>query len=131
VSILVQKVKKSLYQVVFWQLVVIIGLALILWLLQGFRVGLSAFLGGLAYWLPTLFFMWRVSNHAGARAAGRFMIAFFTGEAMKLFLSGVLFVVTVKYFSVIPVYVLIGFVGAIVAFWIVSITLVYRQEGQT
>ncbi len=103
------------------------GLALILLFLQGTRAGLSAFCGGLAYWLPTLFFMWRVAAHAGARAAGRFAVAFFGGEAIKLVLSGVLFVLAVKYLPVNILYVMIGFIGAILAFWVVSISSLLRQ----
>ena len=124
---LVNKVKKQLYQVVIWQLIVIVGLALILLLLQGMQNGLSALLGGLAYWIPTFIFIWRVSAHAGARAAQRFIIAFFGGEVAKLILSGALFVIVIKYFPVNLLYVLIGFIGAIMAFWVVSIFSVFKQ----
>ena len=121
------KVKKQLFKVVYWQLLVIAGLALVLFLLQGMQAGVSVFLGGMAYWLPTLFFIWRVSAHVGARAAHRFMIAFFTGEVAKLILSGVLFLLIIKFIPVNLLFVLTGFIGAIIAFWIVSIVSIFRQ----
>jgi F0F1-type ATP synthase assembly protein I len=124
---LVNKVKKQLYRLVFWQLVVIAGLALILFLLQGIRVGLSAFFGGLAYWLPTLFFMWRVSSHAGARAAHRFLVAFMSGEVIKLAFSGALFILFAQYLHLDLVYEVVGLIGAIIAFWIVSIVSVLKE----
>lgn len=124
---LVKKVKKELYRLVIWQLVLITGLALILFLLQGTRAGLSTLLGGMAYWLPTLLFIWRVSAHAGAQAAQRFVVAFFAGEAAKLILSGVLFIAVIKFLPVNLLHVLIGFAGAIIAFWIVSIASVFQQ----
>lgn len=121
------KVKKQLFQVVNWQLIVIIGLSL-LTLVGGMKAGLSTLLGGLAYWLPTLFFIWRVSAHTGANAAQRFLIAFFTGEVAKLILSGALFLIVIKYLPVDLIYVLTGFIGAIIAFWIVSIVSIFRQR---
>lgn len=106
------------------------GLAVGILLLQGVQKGFSALLGGLAYWLPTLLFLWRVSAHAGARAAMRFVVAFFTGEVVKLFLSGVLFVLAVKYLSLDLMYGLIGLIGSIVAFWVVSMTSLLSSEGK-
>lgn len=122
------KVKKQLFQVVNWQLIVIVGLAFLILILGGKKAGISTLLGGLAYWLPTLFFIWRVSAHTGARAAQRFLIAFFTGEVAKLVLSGVLFLLIINYAPVDLIYVLTGFVGAIIAFWIVSIVSIFRQR---
>lgn len=106
------------------------GLALVIGLLQGIQKGWSSLLGGLAYWVPTLIFMWRVSAYAGARAAMRFMIAFFAGEFGKLILSAVLFVIAVKYLSMDMLFGLIGLIGAIVAFWVASATLLLSSGGR-
>src|SRR3990167_4615328 len=106
------------------------GLALILFLLQGMRSGLSALLGGLACWLPALLFVWQVFARAGfARFARQFMLLFAVGEAVKLLLSAVLFVLIVKYLPVNMLSVLIGFVGAIIAFWAASL-LVLARHGE-
>jgi ATP synthase protein I len=123
----INKVKKQLFRVIFWQLMMIMGLALILFLLQGMHKAFSSLAGGMAYWLPTVFFLWRVSKHTGARAASRFVMAFFSGEVIKLILSAALFVLIIKFLPVNLLYVLAGFMFAILAFWIVSISSVWNE----
>ena len=121
-------VRAYVNKVIFYQFAVITGLALVLFLLQGIKSGYSALLGGLAYWLPTLFFVWRVSRHVGARAATRFIAAFFVGEAIKLMLTGVLFLFAIQYCHVELLDALVGLVVAIVAFWIASVACLSRAE---
>jgi ATP synthase protein I len=122
-------IKKQAYQIIYWQLILIMGLAVTLFLLQGIRSGVSTLLGGLAYWLPTLLFVWRVFARTTARAAKQFLISFVAGEGIKLFLSAVLFVLIVKNMPVNVVSVLVGFVGAVVSFWVASMILLTRHEG--
>ena len=50
-----------------------------------------------------------------------FMAAFFVGEMLKLFISAILFLLIVKYLPVSLLSVLVGFAGAIIAFWIVCV----------
>ena len=122
-------IKKEAYQIIYWQLILIVGLALVLFLLQGMKSGLSALLGGLAYWLPTLLFVWRVFARATVRAAKQFLISFIAGEGIKLLLSAGLFVLIVKNMPVDLLSVLAGFIGAVVAFWVASMVLLTRHEG--
>jgi F0F1-type ATP synthase assembly protein I len=106
---------------ILYQLIAIMGLALIIFLLQGIKNSLSALSGGLVYWLPTGLFLARVSSHAHARAALRFFVTFLTGEAIKLLLCGILFLFIVKYCYADLFYALMGLVGAIVAYWVSSV----------
>lgn len=124
-------VKKELYRIVLWQLVVIIGVTLMLTAIQGLKAGCSVFLGGLAYWLPTLFFIWRVARHAGAHAARRFVIAFMVGEAAKLFFSGILFILILKYVPVELMDILTGFIIAIAAFWVAAIFSLFKKGAKS
>ncbi len=119
---------KEAFRILYWQLLLIMGLAVVLFLLQGTRSGLSTLLGGLAYWLPTLAFVWRVFARATARAAKQFLVLFIAGEMFKLVLSAILFICIVKYLPVNLLSVLIGFIGAIIAFWIASLLLLGRHE---
>ena len=112
-------VQSQAYQVVFKQLAVVGVLALAACIFKGFNSGLSVLLGGLAYCLPNLLFVWRVFRYSGAQQMNQFVAAFFAGEMMKLFLSAILFVVVVKTLQVSLLSVLVGFIGAIVAFWFV------------
>lgn len=124
-------IRIQVVKILFWQLIIIMGLALVIGLLQGKQKGVSTLLGGLAYWLPTFMFLFWVSAYAGARAAVRFVIAFFAGEMMKLFISGILFVALLKYLSIDLMYGMIGLAGAVVAFWIASVASLYDgQEGK-
>ena len=115
----------------FWQFWVIVGLAIVLLVMQGKQSAISALLGGLCYWGPTLMFAWRIFTHAGAQAAKQFAVAFFAGEMVKLFLSAFLFLLIVKYWPVKVVSMLIGFIGAIVAFWVVCGWHMTRVNGAT
>jgi len=87
-------------------------------------------LGGLAYWLPTLLFVWRIFARATARAAKQFLILFMAGESIKLLLSALLFVFIVTHLPVNTVSVLIGFVGAVVSFWIASLFCLTKGANQ-
>lgn len=126
---LTKLVTAAVYRIIFYQLVLIMGFIAVLFILKGKQSGLSALAGGMAYWLPTLIFARGVTACAGARAVGRFVMAFFAGEAFKLILSGVLFLLAVKYWQVDMFYALLGLVGAILAFWLASAICLFRSEG--
>ena len=102
------------------------GFTLIVLWLKGLQNGLSALAGGLSYFMPTFIYVWRVSSYAGARAATQFLIAFIAGETIKLVLSGLLFLLIIKYLHVSLLYALIGFTAAIVAFGIASFACLYQ-----
>lgn len=122
-------IKTQAFQIVTWQLIIIMGLAVVLFLLRGIQSGCSAMLGGLAYWLPTFALVWRVFARASVSGAKEFVVAFLAGEAVKLFLSAALFVLIVKYLPVTVLSVLIGYIGAIVGFWIAAMFFLNSQQG--
>ena len=113
-------IKTEAYTLVFWQMCVVVGLALILFFVKGLQSGISSLLGGLAYCVPNFLFVWRVFSRTSAQAARNFLVAFFAGEVSKLFLSAFLFVLIVKYMAVDFKFVLAGYICAIFAFWVVS-----------
>ena len=114
-----KKIQQQAYQIVYWQFAGVLAVAMIAWPLAGFTSAFSIFAGGSAYCLPNLLFVWRVFRYAGAQQMNQFMAAFFAGEMIKLFLSGILFLLVVKYLPVSLLSVLVGFAAAIVLFWIV------------
>lgn len=124
-----KSIRIQAFQILFWHLMIIIGLVIFLLILKGTWNSFSALLGGLAYWLPTMIFIWRVLARANVRAAQQFVLAFFAGEAVKLLLSGVLFLLVVKYLSVNIQYAFIGFMGAIIAFWVAAVFSFSRRQG--
>lgn len=112
-------IQREALQLVFWQLIVTMALALIVLLIEGLSKGMSTFLGGGAYILPQFLFTWRVFSYANALKAQQFVVAFFFGEFLKLLLSAIFFVLIVKFLPVMPAFVMIGYVFAIVSFWFV------------
>lgn len=120
-------VTRSVYRIIFYQLGMIAGFTLILFILKGMQSGLSALAGGLAYWLPTFIFTRGVAACAGGRSGAGFMMVFLGGEALKLALSGALFLFAVNYFLLQAVYAVVGLVIAIIAFWVASSVCVYQS----
>lgn len=120
-------VQQQAYQVVYWQTIGVFGLALLAWPLTGFASAISVLAGGLAYCLPNILFVWRVFRYAGAQQMNQFMAAFFAGEMIKLFLSGILVIVVVKYLPVSLLSVLVGFAAAIILFWFVCMWRFSKQ----
>lgn len=119
---------KTAFKILLWQLLLITGLSIIMGFVKGMQSGWSTFLGGLAYWVPAFLFVWRVFAKPFARAARQFLVKFIAGEVVKLFLSGVLFLLIVNFLPVQSLSVMIGFVGAVVAFWVSSMLLIVDQE---
>lgn len=114
-----KQIQHKAYKIVFWQLIGVTIVSFFSLIISGITSGWSTLCGGLAYGIPNLLFVWRVFRYAGAQEMNQFMAAFFAGEAMKLILSGILFLIIVKTLPVSLLSVLVGFIGAIVSFWIV------------
>lgn len=121
-------VQQEAYQLVLLQLFCVLILAISALLFHGPTSGFSVLMGGLAYGLPNLIFVWRVFRYSGARQMGLFVMAFFAGEMGKLILSAILFLFIVNYLPVSLLSVLVGFIGAIVSFWIVCMWHFGRQR---
>lgn len=126
---LTKRIRHQAYQIVWWQLVGVIVLAGMAFILGGSQSSLSVLLGGMAYGLPNLVFVWRVFRYSGAHQMTQFFAAFCFGEMIKLILSAILFLLIVKYLPVSLLSVLVGFVGAIVSFWVVCMWNFSGQKG--
>lgn len=123
------KVQHQAYKLVLWQLIGVAILAAAGLLIKGTTSGFSILMGGIAYGLPNLIFVWRVFRYSRAHEMVKFMAAFFFGEMLKLFISAILFLLIVKYLPVSLLSVLVGFAGAIVSFWIVCVRHFSQQVG--
>ena len=87
----------------------------------GFAVGewhkaLSSALGGLAAFVPNLYFALRVSGMAGQEPR-KIIRSFYTGESVKLFLTAALFLLIFQIPSVKILPLLVGYVAALSVFW--------------
>lgn len=111
-------IQNEAYQLVFLQLIGVFLLAFICFAWRGYLQCISVLAGGLSYGFANLIFVWAVFRFVGARQANQFVMAFFFGEVVKLALSAFLFLIIVKYLQLSLLSVLLGFIGAIVAFWL-------------
>jgi ATP synthase protein I len=123
-------VKKYATKVLFWQLVLIMGLALVFFLVSGLQAGVSTLAGGLTYWLSTFLFVWRLATQTRIPAPIRFIAEFFGGEALKLLLTAVLFVLVITQGHASLFYSLFGLIVAVIGFWLASVGCLYRTENQ-
>ena len=121
-------VQHEAYRLVLLQLMCVLFIAIFALIIRGPKSGFSALMGGLAYGLPNLIFVWRVFRYSGAHQMGLFVMAFFVGEMGKLILSAIIFLMIVNYLPVSLLSVLVGFIGAIVSFWIVCMWHFGRQR---
>lgn len=124
-------VKLEMSRVVIYQWLIILAFTVVMCLFKGLPSGVSVFAGAMAYWLPTLLFIWRISGQASARAGIRFLAIFIVGEGIKLLLCGVLFVIFIKYFHVQVIDAVIGLASAIVAFWLASAALIFKTGAKS
>lgn len=122
-------IQHQAYQIVLYQLLGIVILAVLAIPVSGLGNSLSVFAGSMAYGLPNLFFVWRVFRFAGAHQMTQFIANFFVGELLKLMLSAVLFLIIVKTLPVSLLSVLIGFIGAIILFWLACIGYFSKQHS--
>lgn len=68
----------------------------------------SAAAGGIASLLPNAYFAHRAFRFSGARSAQKILRSFYSGEAMKLVLTALIFALTFKYLKPLNVAALFG-----------------------
>lgn len=114
--------------VLLWQVLVTLGLALV-FLFVGTVEAYSAILGGLICVIPNAYLAGRLLLKSGAGDSRVFLRAAFTGEAIKLLLTGALFALVFKYVK--PLNVLVLFVGFITAITIQWLGLIFIGRDRT
>ncbi len=126
-----KKIQYQAFRIVYWQMAGVLVFALLALSIRGLMSGFAVLAGGVAYGLPTFLFAWLIFRFVGAQQVAQFMTAFFLGEMIKLILAAMLFIVIVKYLPVSLLSVLIGFIGAIVSFWVACMWLFSIEVKRT
>jgi len=114
--------------VLLWQLLVSLALALVL-LFFGTVEAYSALLGGLICVIPNAYLAGRLLMKSGAGDSRVFLRAAFTGEVIKLLLTGALFAVV--FVNIKPLNVLVLFAGFIAAITVQWIGLIFIGRDRT
>ncbi|WKE65649.1 ATP synthase subunit I [Gallaecimonas kandeliae] len=89
--------RRQAYQLVIRQALVVFVAVMVIAAGWGWHAGYSGFLGGLIVVLPNLLFARIAFRQAGARAARQVVNGFYKGEAAKLGLTILLFVIVLKW----------------------------------
>ncbi|WP_242602014.1 F0F1 ATP synthase subunit I [Legionella yabuuchiae] len=107
-------------------LTLIITIAAALW--GGGHAAQSAFLGGLVSVIPNAYFAWKVFQYQGARAARKIVNSLYKGEAIKIFLTLILFALVFVLFSLKPLLFFITYIVVQMVFWFAPIIFDNKQN---
>ncbi len=127
-NLLTNKVRAELFRIIFYQLLVIVGIFLVVFLLKGLKNSVSLLSGSVSYWLPSVIFIGCVSRYTGAKQSMQFIAAFLIGESAKLILSGILFIMLMHYLQFNLLYAFCGLAVGIVAFWLAAFGCLFRRQ---
>lgn len=96
---LAKKSQKSGLNLLAFQLLFVLLMALILTVFFSVKSGYSGLAGGITFLLPNCIFVLMAFTYAGASKSRLIVRNFFAGEAIKLFLTVILLAVFLKYAS--------------------------------
>lgn len=109
------KAVSSVARILGYQIAIIVVVSL------GFAIGggqkaLSSTLGGLAAFIPNLYFALRISG-SEQQEARKILRSFYIGESVKLFLTAALFIMIFQIPNIEILPVLAGYITALSVFW--------------
>jgi ATP synthase protein I len=117
VTSLAQEGRQLARKVLFYQSLIAIVLAFILFLLLGKYSGLSALYGGMICVVPGMAFAFLAFRYAGASQNKLVIRSFSKGSKLKFIITIVLFVVAYKWSNLQPLALLISYVVTLMAQW--------------
>jgi len=125
---LAKKGQKSGLKLMVFQLLIVLTIALISTVFFSVKSGYSALAGGITFLLPNIVFVLMAFAHAGARQSKKVLRGFYAGEAIKLFLTVILFVVFLKYIPLVLTAFYISFVLLVLSQWLAPFFF-YNNDG--
>jgi ATP synthase protein I len=109
----------GLYKLLALQMALCILAPVVLLLLFGQDVALSALFGALTAFVPSLVFIRKLFKYQGARAAKKIVRNFYIGEGLKLLLSVVLFAaVFALYSNIKPLAFFMTYIAMLLTHWL-------------
>ena len=104
-------------RILLYQAMTVVAISSLTLVLMGTAEAESVLVGGLAGFLPNLFFAAKFGRSNPKRTAQEVVRAFYVGEALKLLLTGSLFVLIFQIPGISFMPLFIGFVSVIMVFW--------------
>jgi ATP synthase protein I len=123
------RARRLAFRVVLGQAAVAVIAALIAWAVGGVRAGLSALVGGGIATAGSLVMAVLVMGGTLAGNAQRALSAFYLGEALKLVLVAVLFVIVLKVMRVAPLAMFAAFAATFLVYWIALLSALPSAGG--
>jgi len=108
-------VPSTVAKVLVYQLVLIMLVSLG-FSVEGWQKAFSAALGGVAAFIPNLYFALRMSK-AAELEADKMLRSFYIGEKVKLLLTALLFILIIQIPNIDIRPLLVGFIAALSVFW--------------
>jgi ATP synthase protein I len=99
------------------QLLLIMMLTLLMLAFSSSSLALSALLGGLVAWIPSLVFARKLFRYKGARAAKDIVRSFYSGEVLKLTITFLLFLIVFTLFKIRPLPFFLTYIMVIMMHW--------------
>lgn len=121
--------RRLAFGVVLAQAAVTATAALLAWGIADRRAALSALLGGGIATLGSLVMAGLVFGGGKARDAQRVLGTFYVGEAVKVALVIVLFVLVLKWVNVAPLAMFVAFAATFLVYWIALVSALPRLGG--
>lgn len=125
---LAKKSQKLGLRLVSFQLLLVLVTALIFTVFFSVKSGYSAFSGGITFLLPNLIFVLMTFAYAGASKSHLVLRGFYAGEAIKLFITVILFIVFLKYGSLSLAAFYISFSLLVMSQWLAPLFF-YNNDG--
>lgn len=115
---LAKKGHRSGLKLVAFQLLIVLLIALILTVFFSVKSGYSGLAGGITFLFPNFIFVLMTFAHAGASKSKLILRGFYVGEAIKLTLTVILFIVFLKYGALSLLSFYISFALLVVSQWL-------------
>jgi ATP synthase protein I len=103
-------------KILSYQLLIILIIAAGFAFAGGWQKGLSSALGGMAAFIPNLYFAARIVRSSG-KPARNIVNSFYVGESGKLLLTAALFIMIFKVPNIEILPLLAGYIAALSVFW--------------
>ncbi|MFZ2727637.1 MAG: ATP synthase subunit I [Methylococcaceae bacterium] len=103
-------------KILSYQILLVIMVAVIFVLLQGWQEAKSSALGGMAAFIPNLYLALKIQKNKSSDAR-KILNNFYTGEAVKLIVTLALFMLIFQMQSIMIMPLLIGYISALSIFW--------------
>lgn len=120
-SKLLTHVVRQAYIIVLIPMLVGVLVAGLFWMFSGGNAAISALLGVGVWFLPQLYFVTKLFGKALQKNANGMLWTFYRAEIIKFILSAILFVMVIKYLSVMPAIVLVAFIAAQITFLLTAL----------